>query len=176
MKFIKLDLPGAYIIEQTYLNDDRGFFSRSFCQDEFNQYKLNVNVEQCNISFNLKKGTVRGLHYQKEPYSEAKLVRCTSGRIYDVIVDLRKKSTTYMQWRSFELTAQNRNMLYIPEGFAHGFQTLEDNVEVFYQMFTKFSSDAASGIRWNDPAFTIQWPLKISTISDKDISYQDFIK
>lgn len=176
MKFIELKLAGAYLIEPEQLTDERGFFARSFCKEEFAKHQLKTNIEQCNISFNLRQGTVRGMHYQNAPYAEAKLVRCSMGSICDIIMDLRKDSETYKQWVDIELTATNRNMLYIPSGFAHGFQTLEDNVEIFYHMFAKFYPGASSGSRWDDPAFSITWPQEITTISDKDTSYPDYIE
>ena len=131
MKFIETKLEGAYLIEPERLEDERGFFARIFCREEFEKRDLNQNVAQCNISFNKKKGTLRGMHYQIKPHEEVKLVRCTRGAIYNVIINLRQDSPTYCQWISVELTADNYKMLYIPEGFAHGFQTLEDNTEVF---------------------------------------------
>ena len=175
MIFKETRLNGAYIIEIEPLEDERGFFARSFCQKEFEEHGLNPRVMQCNISFNKKKGTLRGMHYQIAPYQEAKLVCCTKGAIYDVIIDLRKDSPTLKQWIAVELTATNRRMLYIPEGFAHGFQTLEDNTEVFYQMSEFYHPESAKGVRWNDPAFGIVWPDDIRVISDRDRQYQDFI-
>ena len=147
MKFIETKLAGAYIIELDLIKDTRGFFARSWCQEEFAKHGLNPNLVQCNISFNHQKGTLRGMHYQIKPHEEAKLVRCTQGKIYDVIIDLRTNSTTYKQWFGVELSAANRKMLYIPEGFAHGFQTLEDHSEVFYQMSNFYHPESARGIR-----------------------------
>lgn len=175
MKFKELPLQGAFIIEPELLEDERGFFARSFCKDEFKHYGLNTQFEQCNISYNLKQGTLRGMHYQNGEHSEAKLIRCTMGKIYDVIVDLRQSSKTYKRWVGVELTASNRIMIYIPEGFAHGFQTLADHAEVFYQMSASFSPKNGCGIRWNDPAFSIQWPFDRPTvISSNDLNYEDF--
>ncbi|MBI4687487.1 MAG: dTDP-4-dehydrorhamnose 3,5-epimerase [Nitrospirae bacterium] len=174
MKFIQTQLKGAYIIEPEKIYDNRGFFARTFCQREFKEYGLNLNLAQCNISFNAVKGTLRGMHYQEAPYEEAKLVRCTMGAIYDVIIDLRHKSETFKQWAAVELTAEKRNMLYIPEGFAHGFITLTDNTEVFYQMSEFYAQEYARGVRWNDPAFGITWPVDITVIADKDRNYSDF--
>jgi dTDP-4-dehydrorhamnose 3,5-epimerase len=175
MKFSELALPGVFAIEPELFEDERGFFARSFCKEEFKHYGLNPQFEQCNISFNHKKGTLRGMHYQVDEQSEAKLVRCTMGKIFDVVIDLRPHSKTYKQWLSIELSAHNRTMLYIPEGFAHGFQTLEDHTEVFYQMSVSFAPSSARGIRWNDPHFRITWPIeKPSVISLKDQHYQDF--
>ena len=176
MKFRETELQGAYLIELTRLEDDRGFFGRSFCGREFKKRNLEHRVAQCNISYNNKRGTVRGMHYQSGQHAEAKLVRCTRGSISDIIIDIRKNSATFMQWQSFELSEETRNALYIPEGFAHGFQTLVDNTEVFYQMFDFYEPGYAEGIRWNDPAFDISWPLPITEISEKDENYSDFDK
>lgn len=176
MRFIETELPGAYLIELEALTDERGFFARSFCQEEFAAHGLKVDVRQCNVSFNRVKGTLRGMHFQLPPKAEAKLVRCTRGAIHDVIIDLRPASATYCRWISVELTGDNHRALYIPEGFAHGFQTLEDNSEVFYQMYEFFAPGSASGVRWNDPAFGLDWPLPNPIISEKDLSYPDFEK
>ena len=174
MIFTKAKLPGAYIIKIESLNDERGFFARAFCRNEFEQHGLNSSVAQCNISFNRKKGTLRGMHYQVAPHSEAKLVTCVAGSMYDVIIDLRADSATYRQWLAVELSARERSMLYIPEGFAHGFQTLEDGTEVFYQMSHAYVPEAARGVRWDDPAFAIHWPDGPRTISARDQHYPDF--
>lgn len=174
MKFIETILKGAYVIELEKLEDDRGFFARSWCEKEFAERSLNPNLVQCNISFNRKKGTLRGMHYQEKPYQETKLVRCTRGAIYDVILDLRSDSPTFKQWIAAQLTSENRKMLYIPEGFAHGFQTLEDNTEVFYQMSEFYHPEAAKGIKWNDTAFGIEWMEDEPILSEKDKSYKDF--
>jgi dTDP-4-dehydrorhamnose 3,5-epimerase len=172
MRFIETKLKGAYVVEIETIHDPRGFFARSWCQQEFIDRGLNPNLVQCNISFNLKKGTLRGMHYQEKPYEEAKLVRCTRGSVYDVIVDIRPNSSTFKTWLSIDLSAENRKMLYIPEGFAHGFQTLEDNTEVFYQMSDFYRPDSAKGIRWNEPAIAIAWPLTEDLIiSPKDRQY-----
>jgi dTDP-4-dehydrorhamnose 3,5-epimerase len=173
LKFTETQLKGAYIIEPELIRDERGFFARSWCQKEFTERGLNPNLVQCNISFNLKKGTLRGMHYQAKPYEEAKLVRCTMGAIYDVIVDIRPGSSTFKQWVAVELTAENRKMLYIPEGMAHGFQTLVDNTEVFYQMSEFYHSESSTGLRWDNPVFEIEWPIEVKIISDKDSSYKD---
>ena len=138
MRFDPLLLNGAYLIETEPIEDERGFFARTFCREEFQQKGLNPHLEQCSVSFNHKKGTVRGMHFQKKPHAEVKLVRCTQGKIYDVIIDLRPESPTYKKWEGVILSSQNRQMLYIPEGFAHGFQTLDDNTEVFYQISSLF--------------------------------------
>ncbi len=175
MIFIETKLKGAFIIEPKLLEDERGFFSRTFDQKEFEAHGLNFRIVQCSISFNKKKGTLRGMHYQIGPYEEAKLVRCTRGTIYDVIVDLRPQSPTFKQWIALQLTAENRRMLYVPEGFAHGFQTLEDNTEVFYQMSEFYHPECARGVRWDDPAFGIEWPEDERIISVRDQQYSDFI-
>jgi len=172
--FKETRLKGAYIIEIDPLTDERGFFARSWCREEFKARGLNSRLVQCNISYNQRKGTLRGMHYQVAPYQEAKLVRCTRGAIYDVIIDLRPDSITFKQWVAVELSAENRKMIYIPEGFAHGFQTLEDGTEVFYQMSEYYHSECARGVRWDDPAFTIQWPEDERIISAKDRSYPLF--
>jgi dTDP-4-dehydrorhamnose 3,5-epimerase len=156
------------------LQDERGFFARSFSQDEFEAHGLKTHSVQCNVSYNHKKGTLRGMHYQAAPFAEAKLVRCTMGAVYDVIVDLRPDSLTFMQWIAAELSANNRRMFYIPEGLAHGFQTLEDGSEVFYQMTEVYHPECARGVRCDDPAFGIEWPLPVSVISAKDKTYPDF--
>ena len=155
-------------------SDERGFFARTWCQKEFEMHGLNPNVVQCNISFNRQKGTLRGMHYQTKPCREAKLVRCTRGAIYDVAIDLRKDSSSYKKWISVELTSEKRNMLYIPEGCAHGFLTLEHDTEVFYQMSEFYLPDAGRGVRWNDPEFQISWPGTVEVISERDQTYPDF--
>jgi dTDP-4-dehydrorhamnose 3,5-epimerase len=175
MIFRELDLSGVYVIEPERFEDERGFFARTWCVNEFEQHGLNSRLVQCNISYNQHKNTLRGMHYQAEPYGETKLVRCTAGAIYDVIIDLRPTSPTFKEWRSVELSAQNRLMLYIPAGFAHGFETLSSNVEVFYQMSEFYRPDAARGVRWNDPAFGIIWPTGDGHVmSAKDAAYKDF--
>lgn len=176
MIFRETSLSGAYIIEPEFMEDERGFFARTWCQREFREHRLNTSLVQCNISFNKKKGTLRGMHFQRPPYEEAKLVRCTMGAIYDVIIDLRPDSPTFKKWFAAELTAENRKMLYIPEGFAHGFITLTDNTEVFYQMSQFYYPQYASGVRWNDPAFNIIWPIDVAVISDRDRNFPDFME
>ena len=176
MRFIETPLPNAYIIEPERLEDERGFFARTFCRREFESRGLNANFVQCNISFNKKKGTLRGMHYQEAPYAEAKLVRCTRGAIYDVIIDIRPESPSFKKWFAIELTEKNRLMLYVPEGFAHGFQTLEDNTEVFYQMSEFYHPEFAKGIRWDDPNIGIIWPSANRIISLRDTKYPDFDK
>lgn len=172
MKFTKTSLKGAFIIEPDRIEDERGFFARTFCRQEFEKHGVNPNLVQCSVSFNTKKGTIRGMHYQVKPHEEVRLVRCTRGAMYDVILDLRVDSPTFKQWTAVELTAENRTMAYIPEGFAHGFQTLEDNTEVFYQMSEFYHPECARGARWDDPAFGIVWPIDEKTISCKDASWE----
>jgi len=174
--FTESTLKGAWIIDLQRINDERGFFARSFCHDEFIGHGLKTTVAQCNISYNVKRGTLRGMHFQLQPKAEAKLVRCTLGKIFDVIIDLRLDSATYCQWEGVELSEDNHRLLYVPEGFAHGFQTLEDNSEVFYQMYEFFAPDCASGVRWDDPAFGIQWPLPDAVMSVKDRSYPFYVR
>lgn len=171
MRFTELPIKGAFLVQLEPIPDERGFFSRSWCRREFEQYGLNPNLVQCNISFNKKKGTLRGMHHQGKPHQEAKLVRCTMGAICDVILDLRPESSSYRRWCAVELSAQNRDMVYIPEGVAHGFQTLADNTEVFYQMSEFYHPECALGVRWDDPAFGIEWPLANPLMSEKDCSY-----
>ncbi len=171
MKFIETQFKGAYIIELEPLGDERGFLARAWCKKEFEAHGLNPNLAQCNISFNKKRGTLRGMHYQVKPYEEVKVVNCIRGAIYDVIIDLRKESPTYLKWFATELNAENYKMLYVPEGFAHGFQTLEDNSVVFYQMSEFYHPECARGVRWDDPAFGIEWPDDKRIISEKDVNY-----
>ncbi len=174
MIFKETNLKGAFIIEPEMMSDERGFFARTWCARDFEAQGLTPNLVQCNISFNKQKGTLRGMHYQVVPHEEAKVVRCTMGTIYDVIVDLRPNSPTYKRWTSVDMSAKNRRMLYIPEGFAHGFLTMEDDTEVFYQMSEFYAPECARGLRWNDPAFKIPWPLGVTVISEKDARYPDF--
>jgi dTDP-4-dehydrorhamnose 3,5-epimerase len=174
MRFVDTQLPGARVIELDQIVDERGFFARSWCVREFEAHGLNPRLVQCNVSFTTKKGTLRGMHYQGAPHEEAKLVRCTKGAIYDVIVDLRPHAATFCQWIAVELTAENRRSLYVPEGFAHGFQTLTDDCEVFYQMSEFHVPEAARGVRWNDPCFAIEWPMPAPILSARDMAYEDF--
>jgi dTDP-4-dehydrorhamnose 3,5-epimerase len=174
MVFIETSLKDVYIIDLHRLEDFRGFFGRSWCRREFEEQGLNPKLVQCNISFNKKRGTLRGMHYQLAPHEETKLVRCTMGAIYDVALDLRSDSPTFKNWLAIELTAENRRALYIPEGFAHGFQTLADNTEVFYQMSEFHYPEAARGVRWNDPTFDIHWPIETFVISEKDNNYPNW--
>jgi dTDP-4-dehydrorhamnose 3,5-epimerase len=170
MIFTKTKLQGAFIIEPERFEDDRGFFALSWSRRAFAQHGLESELVECNISFNRKKGTLRGMHYQAAPHAQAKLVRCTMGSIYDVIIDLRMDSPTFRQWIGIELTATNRLMLYVPRDFAHGFQTLEDNVEIGYQMSEYYHPEAGRGLRWDDPALGIGWPLVPNVISSTDRS------
>jgi dTDP-4-dehydrorhamnose 3,5-epimerase len=174
MKFVPIPLAGAYLIELEPSFDERGFFARSWSAKEFEARGLDSALAQCSISFNTRKGTLRGLHYQDEPYAEAKLVRCSAGAIYDVLVDLRRESSTHRKWFGVELTAENRKMLYVPKGFAHGFQTLADNTEIFYQISEDYRSEASRGARWNDPAFAIDWPLANPILSERDRTFPDY--
>lgn len=176
MIFKETKLKGAYVIELEPLKDERGYFARGFCQKEFEEHGINVRIVQCNISFNEKKGTLRGMHYQAVPHEEAKIVSCINGAIYDVIIDLRRDSATYCQWIAVELSSDNFKMLYVPVGFAHGFQSLEDNTVVFYQMSEFYHPECASGVKWDDPAFGVKWPINIYIISAKDRQFPDFIR
>ncbi len=175
MIFHATPLPGAFVIEQERFVDERGFFARVWCRKEFAQHGLNTELAQCNLSFNTRAGTLRGMHYQLEPHAEVKLLRCTMGSIYDVIIDLRPASPTFKQHFGVVLSAQNRTMLYVPAGFAHGFLTLEDHTEVFYQMSAFYAPDFARGVRWNDPAFGIEWPGEVRVIAERDRNYPDFV-
>jgi len=172
--FTETRLKKAFVIEPERREDDRGYFARTFCRREFEAHGLNPHVEQCNISFNRRKGTLRGMHFQAAPYEEAKLVRCIRGAIYDVIIDLRPDSPDFKRHVAVTLSAENGKMLYVPEGFAHGFQTLEDNTEVFYLMSRPYAAECARGVRWNDPAFGIEWPPAQRIILERDQRYPDF--
>ncbi len=174
MIFTETKLKGAFIIDPELLEDERGFFARTWDKKILEENGLNSKVAQCNISFNKLKGTIRGMHFQIPPYEEVKIVNCIKGKIFDVIIDLRSGSETFKKWVSVELSDQNKKMLYIPEGFAHGFQTLEDNTLVSYQISEIYSPEHARGLRYDDKAFQIDWPLKETVISKKDLSYQSF--
>lgn len=176
MIFTETKLRGAFVVEPERFEDERGFFARTWSQKEFSEHGLDARMVECNVSFNKKKGTLRGMHFQAAPHGQAKLVRCTAGAIYDVIVDLRPDSSTFRQWTGVELTARNCRMLYVPEDFAHGFQTLEEDTEVFYQMSEYYAPQSSSGVRWNDPAFGIEWPPDERTIIARDRAYPDFIR
>jgi len=171
MIFLETPLREAYVIEVEKNEDERGFFARSWCAREFAAKGLDHNLVQCNVSFNKRKGALRGLHYQTPPHAEVKLVRCTKGSLFDVIVDLRKDSPTFLKWFTVELTATNHRMLYIPKLFAHGFQTLEDDTEIFYQMSEFYEPAASKGLAWNDPKLGINWPDACRTMSQKDQAY-----
>lgn len=175
MIFNPASLPGAFVIEPERNEDIRGHFARTYCEKEFAARGLETHIAQCSISFNHRKGSLRGMHYQIEPFEEVKLVRCTRGAIYDVIIDLREDSSGFKKYFAVELNAQNCKMLYIPAGLAHGFQTLADNTEVFYQVSQLYSSEHARGLRWNDPAFQIPWPEDERTILERDQNYPDFV-
>lgn len=168
-------LPGAFIIDPERHHDERGFFARTWSGEEFRAHGLTDRLTQCSVSFNQRKGTLRGMHYQAAPYSEIKLVRCTAGAVYDVIVDLRPDSPAFRRWLAVELTAENRRMLYIPAGCAHGFQTLAPASEVFYQIDGAYMPDFGRGVRWNDPAFAIEWPADERTMNARDRDYGDFL-
>jgi dTDP-4-dehydrorhamnose 3,5-epimerase len=173
MNFVSTPLEKACVIELDTIVDERGFFARTWCAQEFRLHGLNPKVAECSISFNARRGTLRGMHYQVEPYAEAKLVRCCSGAIYDVALDLRPTSPSYGKWFAVELTAANRKMLYVPEGFAHGFQTLADDTEVFYQISESYRPECARGARWDDPQFGIEWPIRDPIISQRDRTFAD---
>jgi dTDP-4-dehydrorhamnose 3,5-epimerase len=175
MKFTETKLKGAFVVQIEKLTDERGFFARSWCQKEFEEHGLTAQVVQANVSSNRKMGTLRGMHYQIAPYQECKLIRCTRGAIYDVIIDLRLDSPTYKQWTGVELTADNYTMFFVPEDFAHGFQTLTDETEVTYQASEFYTPGSEKGIRFDDPCFNIQWPMEVTTISDKDRTWPDFM-
>jgi dTDP-4-dehydrorhamnose 3,5-epimerase len=174
MTFHETKLPGVFEIHLEAHSDERGFFARSWCAKEFEEHGLNSRLVQCNVSLNLRQGTLRGMHYQAPPYAEAKVVRCTAGAIYDVILDLRDQSPTFKQWYATTLSADSHHMVYIPEGCAHGFLTLADNTELFYQMSEVYHPESSCGVRWNDPAFQIVWPDKVAVISERDNTYPDY--
>lgn len=175
MVFRQTELKGAYLIELEPIADERGFFARTFCRREFERHGLNPTVAQCSISCNRAKGTLRGMHYQAAPHGEVKLVRCLAGSIYDVIIDLRPDSATRGKWLAVELGTRHGSMLYIPEGFAHGFQTLEDDTQVLYQISEFYEPASARGVRWDDPAFAIDWPVGPRILSERDRSYPDYV-
>jgi dTDP-4-dehydrorhamnose 3,5-epimerase len=174
MDFAKTEIGGAFLISLRRIEDHRGYFARGWCRDEFSQHGLNSKMVQLNIGFSAKKGTLRGLHYQNAPHEEAKLVRCTRGAIYDVIVDLRPESPTCGQWIAGELSAENSLMLYVPEGCAHGYQTLVDDTEMYYLTSRPYAASAARGVRYNDPVLAISWPLSVASISEADRSWPDY--
>ena len=174
MLFTKTKLDGAWLIEPEPISDSRGWFARTFCEREFGEHGLETRFVQHSTSQNVSRGTLRGMHFQTEPHAEIKLVRCLKGAIYDVIIDLNPGSPTYCQWQGFELSAANMRQLYIPKGFAHGFQTLEDASEIGYLISEFYAPEASKGVRWDDPTFAIQWPLPVSVMSDKDKAWPDF--
>jgi dTDP-4-dehydrorhamnose 3,5-epimerase len=174
MNFIKTGIEGLYVVELNKLGDERGFFARAWCENEFAEKNLTSRMVQANTSYSKNKGTLRGLHYQVSPHEEAKLMRCVKGAILDVAVDLRPDSKTYKKWFGIELTESNRRMLFIPEGFAHGYQTLVEDTETFYMSSAFYASEAERGLRWNDPAIAIKWPITENlNITDKDRSWSD---
>jgi dTDP-4-dehydrorhamnose 3,5-epimerase len=171
MIFTESPLSGAYVVDMQRLADERGFFARSYCAEEFAARGLGPELRQCSVSYNARKGTLRGLHYQDAPHEEHKLVRCTAGAIFDVIVDIRTSSPTYRHWYAEELTVDNRRSLFIPPGFAHGFVSLTDDTEVYYMISVAHAPSFSRGLRWNDPAFAIEWPLAPVVISARDAGY-----
>lgn len=175
MIFSETALPGAYVIDLERIEDERGFFARAWCERELTEHGLETRIAQSNVSFNKHKGTLRGMHFQRPPHQETKLIRCIRGGLFDVIIDLRPDSTGYKRWMGVELTADNRRMLYVPRGFAHGFQTLEDDTETLYMVSEFYTPEAEGGVRWDDPAFAVEWPLGPPTeISEKDQQWPDF--
>lgn len=174
MIFTETALKGAFVIDVERHPDARGFFGRTFCQKEFEEHGLDGKLVQCSLSFNKRRGTLRGMHFQAAPNAETKIVRCTSGAIYDVIIDLRPESPKFKSWIGVTLSAEDRRMIYVPKGYAHGFLTLEDDSEVFYQMSEFYSPDSARGVRWDDPAFQIVWPGKVEVIAERDRTYPNF--
>jgi dTDP-4-dehydrorhamnose 3,5-epimerase len=174
MRFSESHLPGVFVIDLERLEDERGFFARTWDADEFAQHGLSPRLVECSVAYNHRRGTLRGLHYQAAPHGEHKLVRCTRGAVFDVALDLRPQSPTYKQWFSVELSADNRRMIYLPEGVAHGYQTLAHEAELFYQMSQRYEPTAARGVRWDDAAFAIRWPAGERVISARDRSFPDF--
>ena len=174
MRFVQTNFPDAPIVELDYVEDQRGFFARAWCKREFERNKLSSLIVQVNISLSREKGTLRGMHFQRAPNAETKLVRAIRGHIYDVIIDLRPQSTFYKQWIGVHLTAENRRALVVPEGFAHGFMTLADNTEVLYQASEFHHPEAEAGVRFDDPTFAIRWPMAATTISKKDATWPTF--
>lgn len=175
MKFSPTTLSGVWLIALDLREDERGFFARTYCENEFAQHGLNTRWPQCNLTLTKKRGTIRGMHWQADPKPEIKLIRCAAGKIFDVLVDVWHNSPTFGKWEAFELSSENRRQLYVPGGFAHGFQSLTDNCEVFYQMSEFYVPELARGIRWNDPFFKVLWPLEPDVIAMKDRQFPDFI-
>lgn len=175
MIFTETKLRGAFVIEPERHEDERGFFARTWSRREFEERGLNPDLAECNLSLSTRRGTLRGMHFQAWPHAQAKLVRCTAGAIYDCIIDLREGSATFAQWFAVELSAESRRQLYVPEGFAHGFQALEDRTEVFYQTSSVYAPESGRGVRWDDPAFGITWPEAAERIiNERDRNYPDF--
>jgi dTDP-4-dehydrorhamnose 3,5-epimerase len=174
MTFVETKLGGVFEVDLELNSDERGFFARSWCEREFANQGLESKLVQCNISLNRRKNTLRGIHYQAAPFAETKLVRCTAGAVYDVVLDLRRESPSFKQWFGVALSAENRKAIYIPEGCGHGFLTLTDDAEIMYQMSEFYHPEAARGFRWNDPSFQIQWPGNVEVISERDRTYPDF--
>ena len=174
MIFEPTPLPDSFLITPERLRDERGFFARTFCRNDFEAHGLNSNVAQCNISVSSRRGTLRGMHYQRPPHAEAKLIRCTAGAIYDVIIDLRPSSPAFRKHFGVRLEPSDDRMLYVPEGFAHGFLTLENESAVFYQMSQTYVPSHAAGVRWNDPAFGVAWPFEPTVMAERDRTYPDF--
>jgi dTDP-4-dehydrorhamnose 3,5-epimerase len=174
MTFLETKLGGVFEVDLELNSDERGFFARSWCEREFANQGLDSKLVQCNISQNRRKNTLRGIHYQETPFAETKLVRCTAGAVYDVVLDLRRESPSFKQWFGVALSAENRKAIYIPEGCGHGFLTLTDDAEIMYQMSEFYHPEAARGVRWNDPSFQIQWPGNVAVISERDRTYPDF--
>jgi len=174
MRFEKCSFEGVWVIANAPHSDERGSFGRAYCRQQFADHGLTFVIDQISVSFNAKAGTVRGMHFQRSPHAEDKLVRCLQGAVHDVIVDLRKESPTFCQSFSVELSRDNNLSLFVPKGFAHGFQTLTDSAQLLYCIATPYSPDHASGVRWDDPAFDIKWPQQISSISQKDCDFEDF--
>lgn len=173
MDFYETDIPGAYIAELEKIGDERGFFARTWCRDEFAEQGITASFVQANTAFSRKRGTLRGLHYQAPPHAEGKLVRCIQGTIYDVALDMRPDSSAFGTWIGVELSSENRRLLYIPEGCAHGYLTLTGDTEVFYLVTARYAPDAERGVRYDDPAFDIEWPIEVEVISEKDASWPD---
>ena len=174
MQFTPLDIAGAFVVKPKPIVDERGFFALMWSTEDFLKRGLNAKIEQASLSFNSIKGTVRGMHFQNAPHAEAKLVRCQAGAIFDIVLDLRRESLTYKSWMGVELSAENRKMLYIPEGCAHGFQTLTEATEVFYLLSQGYTPNSARGVRWDDPAFDIKWPGPVTCISERDKTHLDW--
>ena len=174
MKFTETPIGGVLLIDLDPIEDERGFFARTYCEEEFRRLGLEPHIAQSSMSWNARSGTVRGMHYQRDPHGEVKLVRCTSGAVHDIVIDLRRESPTFRRWFGADLTARNRRMLYIPQGIAHGYQSLENETEIIYSMSTPYCPEAAAGVRWDDPAFAVRWPLDVTVIAERDRTYPDF--